>query len=272
MVAHFEKLANEHTSTALRIAVVILLTIVSTRLVRRGFAKTLGELLPIHQSLLARRAIGYGIYALAAVWILKEMGFEPSVLLGAAGVATVALGFAAQTSVSNLISGLFLIAEQPFKVGDVIRMDTVTGEVLSIDLLSVKLRTFDNLYVRIPNETLLKSSLTTLTKFPIRRYDLRISVGYSSKLPHVWEVLERVAFDNPVCLDDPKPLVIFQGFMDSGIDVQLSVWAVREKYLELRNSIAKDVLEAFRAESIEIPYPKRVLLTERQEPPEVGPP
>ena len=83
----------------------------------------------------------------------------------AAGLLTVALGFAAQTSASNLISGLFLLGERPFVVGDVIRLASgITGEVVGIDLLSVKIRTFDNLLVRVPNETLLKSELTNLTR------------------------------------------------------------------------------------------------------------
>ncbi|MBI4815659.1 MAG: mechanosensitive ion channel family protein [Deltaproteobacteria bacterium] len=260
LLSSIQELLGKHSGTVLRVTLVLAVTIVATRALRRAFARTVGELLPVHQSVLAKRAIGYAIYTLAAVWILRELGFEPSVLLGAAGVATVALGFAAQTSVSNLISGLFLIAEAPFKVGDVIRTEGFTGEVMSIDLLSVKLRTFDNLYVRIPNETLLKTSLTTMTRFPIRRYDLHISVGYDSDLTRVRELLEQVAFDNTVCLDDPKPVFIFQKFAESGIDVQFSVWGLRERYLELRNSISEDVLRALRREGIEIPFPKRSIV------------
>src|SRR5690606_3033117 len=129
------------------------------------------------------------------------LGFSLSVLLGAAGVLSVALGFASQTSASNLISGLFLIGEQPFQLGDTIKVGNTTGEVLSIDLLSVKLRTFDNLYVRIPNESLIKSEMTNLTRFPIRRFDLLIGVAYKENISQVRQIMQNVADNNPLCMD-----------------------------------------------------------------------
>jgi small-conductance mechanosensitive channel len=144
-------------------------------------------------------------------------------------------------------------------VGDVIRVGSTTGEVLSIDLLSAKLRTFDNLYVRIPNETMLKSEVTTLTKFPIRRLDLQIGVAYKENIEHVREVLSSVADKNPLSLEDPKPVFIFQGFGDSALNVQFSVWVKREKFIELKNSIQYEIKLAFDQNNIEIPFPHMTL-------------
>jgi small-conductance mechanosensitive channel len=181
------------------------------------------------------------------------------VLLGAAGIATVAIGFASQTSASNLISGLFLISERPFVIGEVIRVADTTGEVISIDLLSVKLRTFDNLFVRVPNESLIKAQITNLSRFPIRRYDLQLGVAYKENIGKVRDVLVAVADRNPLCLQEPKPQIIFQGFGDSSVNLQFSVWAARENYLLLRNSMAEEVKEAFDGADIEIPFPHRTL-------------
>jgi hypothetical protein len=103
---------------------------------------------------------------------MRQLGFDFTVLLGAAGIVTVAIGFASQTSASNLISGLFLVWRRRSGIGDIVTVDGVTGEVLSVDLLSTKLRTFDNLQVRIPNETMVKARITTLNRFPLRRVDL----------------------------------------------------------------------------------------------------
>ena len=136
---------------------------------------------PVGRVQLVRRVLFWLVFSLFCVSALREAGFKLSVLLGAAGILSVAVGFASQTSASNFISGLFLTLERPFSVGDVIRVGTTTGEVLSIDLLSVKLRTYDNLMVRIPNETLIKSEMTTLTRFPIRRYDLMLGVGLQGR-------------------------------------------------------------------------------------------
>lgn len=192
---------------------------------------------------------------------LGELGFHVGVLMGAAGLFTVALGFASQTSASNLISGLFLIIEQPFVIGDIVRVEDVTGEVLSIDLLSIKLRTFDNLFVRVPNETIIKTKVINLTHFPIRRIDLQVGVAYKEDLPRVREVLAEVADRNPLCLDEPAPVYIFKGFGESSLDMQFSVWTKRENYLALLNSIYLEIKAAFDAAGIEIPFPHRSLYT-----------
>ena len=214
-----------------------------------------------HQVMLIRRVSTYLIVGIFSASALVELGFEIGVLLGAAGILTVALGFASQTSASNIISGLFLLGEKPFEVGDIIKIGDTTGEVLGIDLLSVKLRTFDNLFVRIPNEQLIKSEMTNLRRFPIRRYDLALGVAYKSDLRRVQEILMEVASNNPLCLEEPAPLIIFLGFGDSSIDYQFSVWANRDRFLDLRNSISREIKEAFDAHEIEIPFPHRTLYT-----------
>jgi small-conductance mechanosensitive channel len=237
--------------------------ILGARLARRLVRRAIGAHTSPQSEMLARRLAGYAIYAVAVFWILGELGVKLSVLLGAAGILTVALGFASQTSASNIISGLFLLGERPFVVGDTIKVGDTTGEVIAVDLMSIKLRTFDNLYVRIPNETVIKSQVTNLTHFPIRRLDLPISVAYKEDLERVRQVLLEVADQNPLCLDEPAPLVIFLGYGESGLNLQFSLWGAARNVLELRNSIAEQVKRAFDAAGIEMPYPHRVLLAGR---------
>ena len=133
--------------------------------------------------------------------------------------------------------------------------------MLSIDLLAVKLRTFDNLFVRVANENLIKSEITNLTRFPIRRVDLQIGVAYKEDLEKVFEVLSDVADRNPLCLEEPKPLFIFEGYGDSALIFQFSIWAQRENFLELKTGIQLEIKEAFDAQGIEIPFPHRTLYT-----------
>ena len=234
---------------------------VIAKLASTTITKIVGKKMDSHRSMLLQRSSYYFIFILFIISALSELGFNLSVLLGAAGVFTVAIGFASQTSASNLISGLFLVAERPFTIGDVIRVGTTTGEVLSIDLLSVKLRTFDNLFVRIPNESLIKSEVTTVTRFPIRRLDIMLGVAYKEDLKNVRTVLAEVANKNPLCLEEPAPLYIFQGFGESSLDIQYSVWAKRENFLNLKNSIYEEIKNAFDENNIEIPFPHRTIYT-----------
>lgn len=238
-----------------------LVGLILARMTGRGIRQWSKSRFDIHQQLLMARIASYLVLLVFVVMGLNAIGFNLGVLIGAAGILSVAIGFASQTSASNIISGLFLVAERPFSVGDLIRIGTTTGEVLSIDLLSVKLRTFDNLFVRIPNETLIKSEVTTLTRFPIRRIDLAIGVAYKEDIKRVRKVLEQVAAGNPLCLDEPKPIFVFLGFGESSLDMQFSVWVKREKFIDLKNSIHEEIKEAFDAEGIEIPFPHRSLYT-----------
>ena len=241
----------------------VLLTIgfIVAKVISRFSLQFISKIFTAHTSQLIQRGTYYLIFTLFIFSALLELGFNLNVLLGAASVLTVAIGFASQTSASNFISGIFLMAERSFVIGDVIKVGNTVGEVLSIDLLSVKVRTFDNLFVRLPNEALIKSEVTTLTKFPIRRLDMKIGVAYKENIAKVKDVLEKVAFDNPLCLEEPKPLYIFLGFEDSSLSLQFSVWAQRESFLELKNSMYEQIKNAFDEENIEIPFPHMSLYT-----------
>jgi small-conductance mechanosensitive channel len=225
------------------------------RIASTTLVKFFHKKMSIHGQQILKRSIFFGIFILMAISALRQLGFDLSVLLGAAGIFTVAIGFASQTSASNLISGLFLMIERPFSITDVIRVGTTTGEVISIDLLSVKLRTFDNLFVRIPNETMIKTEVTTLTKFPIRRFDVQVGVAYKEDIEQVKALLMKVAEKNPLCLEEPPPLFIFTGFGSSSIDIQFSVWAQRENFLKLKNSMLENIKRCFDEEGVEIPFP-----------------
>jgi len=228
---------------------------IAGRIVSTTLIKLIHKGMTPHGNQVLKKSAFYAIFGLFAISALKQLGFDLGALLGAAGILTVAIGFASQTSASNLISGLFLMIERPFSITDVIRVGGTTGEVISIDLLSVKLRTVDNLFVRIPNETMIKTEVTTLTKFSIRRADLQIGIAYKEDIGRVKTLLTEMAQKNPLCLEEPAPLFVITGFGNSSIDIQFSVWAQREKFLELKNSLYEETKNTFDREGIEIPFP-----------------
>ncbi|MFK8002713.1 MAG: mechanosensitive ion channel family protein [Polyangiales bacterium] len=247
-----------HWATFVRAGLVLLATLILGRILAAALGRWLGRDEP-QRGMLIRRGVFYTIAGLGVLGALRELGFDLSVLLGAAGVLTVAFGFASQTSASNLISGLFLIGERAFGVGDVIRVGTTTGEVLAIDMLSVKLRTFDNLFVRLPNEMLIKSELTNLSRFDLRRIDLLLRVGYGQNLEGVRQLLETLAGDEPRILEEPKPVFVAQDFEADGVLIKFSVWARREIYLEVRSSLQIAIRREFDANKIAVPGSRMIL-------------
>lgn len=248
-------LASGRWWSLVRALLTVLVGLLLARMLASATVRFFNGRLDAHRSMILRRLVFYLVLGLAVATALNELGFKLGVLLGAAGILSVAIGFASQTSASNLISGLFLVGERPFGIGDAIKVGGTTGEVLSIDLLSVKLRTFDNLFVRIPNETLIKSEVVNLSRFPIRRVDLLIAVARKEDIGRVRELLFAVAEANPLCLEEPGPLFIVAGFGASSIDLQFSVWAKRENFLELKNGMYEEIKRAFDAHGIEIPFP-----------------
>lgn len=213
----------------------------------------------LQQRLLFQKLSYYLIATLTVACALNELGFDLKVLLGAAGVLTVAAGFAAQTSASNLISGLFLMADRPFVIGQAIKVGDVVGEVVSVDLLSCRIRTYDNLMIRIPNETMIKTNIVNFSYFPIRRIDLNMGIGYGSSIPNARAALLRACDRSPLVLDEPKPLFVFQGFGESCLTIQFQAWALSENLGSAQNALFEAAKEELEASGVEIAYPRRVL-------------
>ncbi len=211
--------------------------------------------------MLTIKVINYSGIAAILVLILLVFGVNLTPILGAAGILGLAVGIASQASLSNVISGLFLVSEKPFAVGDVINAGGKSGVVMSIDLLSVKIRTFDNLYIRIPNEKIVSGEVTNITRYPIRRMDFNLSVAYKEDLPHVQDVLRDLALRNPKVLNEPAPIILFTDFGDSGISVLFGVWFQKTDYIDVRNSVTFEIKRRFDEEGIEIPFPHRTIYT-----------
>ena len=188
------------------------------------------------------------------VTTLVGIGVDITAVLGAAGVAGVAIGFASQTSLANLISGLFLVLERPFKIGDWIEVEGSLGYVHSIEFLSTYIRTFDNRMVRIPNEILVKSKLINYTTYPIRRLELDISVAYRENAAHVMQIFREVVTANPSCFNEPEPLIVFKGFGASSMEFMVAVWTDRNELQTTRTMLMKGIKERFDKEGIEIPF------------------
>lgn len=218
-------------------------------LAERAFSKKFSR----HQIMLVRRSVFYSIFTVFAVTSLQHVGFQLSVLLGAAGVFTVAISFASQTAASNLISGIFLLFEHPFKVGDTVEVKGIVGVVDSIDLLSTKLKTPDNKLVRIPNEAMIKSEITNLSYFSTRRLDIIVAVAYDCNITQVKSMLIDIAEQSERVLNDPAPNVTINNFANSAVELKFMVWVHTPEVSATRNSLQETIKQQFDSAGIETP-------------------
>lgn len=254
-IANFFSIPVVKASTVLLVGMAVVF--LGSSWAQRATSKKLG----IHHAQIIKKLILYIGFVLVVATSLIQMGVNLTAVLGAAGVMTAAVAFASQTSLSNIIAGWFLILEKPFAIGDVILVNDTRGVVMSIDLLSVKMRTLDNLYIRMPNTTVLTSKVTTVTRFPIRRMDVDVGVAYKEDVTRVMEILREIADKNPFSLDEPEPLILFKDFGSSSLNFLLGVWFEKSNFLKLKNSIMEEIKRRFDEEGIEIPFPHLTIYT-----------
>lgn len=222
-------------------------------------SKALSRRFSLHHVLLFKRFTFYLLFGIFFVTGLQQLGFKLSVLLGAAGVFTVAISFASQTAASNLISGIFLLFEHPFKIGDTIEIKGINGVVDSIDFLSTKLKTSDNKLVRIPNEAMIKSEITNLSYFETRRLDLLIKVAYDSDITRVKNMLFLIAEQCKQVLKEPTPSVSINSLANSAMELKFMVWTNTADSSAVRNFLQETIKQTFDREGIKTPLPQVTL-------------
>jgi small-conductance mechanosensitive channel len=150
---------------------------------------------------------------------------------------------------------LFLIAEKPFEIGDILQLNEFTGEVISIDLISIKLRTFDNLMIRVPNETLIKTTFTNMSRYPVRRVDLAVGIAYNEDIEHARKILLQAVKEHQRSLEHPEPFCIVTQLNASSVDLQLSSWVIRTDLREAKSELIIAAKKALDNAGIEIPFP-----------------
>ena len=209
--------------------------------------------------MIVNKIITYSGMTILFFVVLSELGVNVTALLGAAGILGIALGVASQKSVGNMVSGFFLLSERPFEVGDAVNIGGKVGTVQDVDLLAVKIKTFDNMLVRIPNELIISSDVVNITRFPLRRMDFTFTVSYGDDLDRLEDALRAMALRNPLVLDEPDPFFLLKEFSERGIELAFGVWFLKEDYIAARNSVSKAILNEMKSLGMAIPYPKITL-------------
>lgn len=197
----------------------------------------------------------------AAYGILLAWNVDVTAWLASAGILGIAIGFAAKDTLSNFFSGIFILADAPYKIGDFIVLDSgERGRVTDIGIRSTRILTRDDIEITVPNSVLGTTKITNEAGGPHPKHRVRVKVGvaYGSDIDKVKEVLMGVAEAEPLICQDPEPRVRFRNFGDSSLDVELLGWiempVQRGRALDALNTA---VYKRFAEEGIQIPFPQR---------------
>jgi len=201
------------------------------------------------------------VIVLSVYVIFRSWHVDMTAWLASAGIAGIAIGFAAKDTLANLFSGVFILADTPYKIGDYVVLDSgERGKVTHIGIRSTRLLTRDDVEITIPNAIMGNTRITNESGGPHEKYRIRVavSVAYGSDIDKVKALLMEIALSEPQVCEDPEPRVRFRQFGDSGLNIELLCWIdipeLRGRVLDALNTI---VYNRFNEEQIEIPYNKQ---------------
>lgn len=203
---------------------------------------------------------------LLLVSVASTIGIETTSFVAAIGGATVAIGLALQGSLANFAGGVLILLFRPFRIGDWIEAQGVSGTVDSIQIFHTVLRTGDNRTVILPNGNLSNGIITNTNRQPTRKITFDVGIDYDADLKQALQVLMDMA-DDPRILQDPAPQAVVAALGDSSITVSLRVWTKTGDFGDVSNRFNAEIRDRLRAANIDIPFPQRVIRVVQDEQP-----
>jgi small conductance mechanosensitive channel len=206
----------------------------------------------------------YIIIAFVVIAVLNRFGVQTASIIALLGAAGLAIGLALQGTLSNVSAGVMLLVFRPYKVGDFIDAADRFGNVQEIDLFTTILQTFDNQQIIIPNSQIWGSQIVNHSHHSVRGVDMHYGVAYKEDTDVVRKIIDSVLDRHPRILKDPAPFVEVETLNDSSVDFLVRPFCMGEHYFDVLYSVPEQIKKALDAEGIEIPFPHRKLIIEKE--------
>lgn len=244
------------------IVVGLLLTRLTQRWVVRILERAHAEQAAVLSAAFGRIVLLTGLVLTIAL-TLAVLGVNIGALVAGLGLTSVALGFALKDTIEQAITGMLLLLQQPFRVGDVVQIDDVEGRVTEVGIRTTALRTVDGIHVLIPNNTVYQSVIRNKSRYPARCHALSFSLAAGTDLSAAHRALMDAARSAPGVLADPPPEVSFEGFSESGIRAVLRYWVVStQSKLPAQSELTQALAAAADAAGIDMTPPALRLVGE----------
>ena len=201
--------------------------------------------------------VKYALWAMVIVTVLTQFGVETTSILAALGGMALAIGLALQGTLSNVASGVMILVQRPFKIGEAISAGSVTGVVQQIGLFTTELKQFDGLFVMVPNSQLWNQAIINFHRHPIRRFELVVGIGYGDSMEQARKELLEIAAADERVLADPEPVAFVASLDDSSVGIGLRVWCATADFAPLGWAITEAAKARFDDVGISIPFPQR---------------
>ena len=194
------------------------------------------------------------LYLLTAIIVIGSLGIDMTSLVALLSVASLGVTLAAEDILANLAGGLVILSSHPFKIGDFIEVDGVSGTVEEIALNHTKLITADGLLVLLPNKTLADSKLTNYTALGRRRVGILVTASYDAPTETVKAACQQAVDMTPNVLQNPAPAVFLTNYKDSSIEYKVVCWASTDFYWDVHFALNENLRTAFEDNNVEMTY------------------
>ena len=237
--------------------VILAIAIALTRLVRKSFKKlqSMHKISSIFGTLM-RKVLNAIIWIVAAVFILQDFGVDLTPVIAGLGISGVILGFALQETIASFFSGFIIAVKRPFEIGDYVSIGGTEGTVKTMDIMGVSLATGDNKLITMSNKNVWGSVIINSSALDKRRIDMIVPVAYDTDLEKARDVISSVILSYPEVLKDPEAKIEVHTLADSSINFIVRPWVANADYWTVYWRFQKEIVDAFRANGIEIPYNK----------------
>ncbi len=238
------------------VALGMALTVLIASLVRLWLRRGVKPKIPRDVYSPLEKVVVYTIIIVGVIASLSPLGISLTGLLVAGGFMGIIIGFATQTIVANLFSGLFLYVDRPFKIGDPIQLMEYSGIVEDISILSTRIRGWDGVLVRIPNDKVFTSDIVNYSKGVARRISYKVGISYDSDIGKAVEALRKMLDDHPYVLVNPEPEVLVRDYGDSAIVLEVRGWAPVSEWFSTYMDLLKETKRRLDDVGVAIPYPQ----------------
>ena len=203
-----------------------------------------------------RSLVSIGLKALLLISVASMIGIETTSFIAILGAAGLAIGLALQGGLANFAGGVLVLMFKPYKVGDYIEAQGVTGTVAEIRIFNTIIKTSDNIVVIVPNGSLSNGIITNYSRENTRRVDMVFGIGYDDDIGRAKDILNRLIAQDSRALPDPAHLVVVSELADSSVNITVRIWANASDSSNLRWDFLEKVKLTFDREGISIPYPQ----------------
>jgi len=242
------------------IVVIIIAAFFFSKVATIYFRRSLKEKMSKDHLEIILKLISYTIITVAVLFfVLPALDVEASSILVAGSVVGLVIGFASQSIVGNLISGIFLMIERPIKVGNLVNIDGNSGSVEDISLISTIIRTYDGLYVRIPNQSVFTTNITNYVANVARRFEYVVGIRYTDDADQAIAIIKDIIREHPFALKNPAPMLFVDTLGDNAVNIIVRIWAPSTDWYGIKTELLWIIKKTLEENGIEIAFPQRTL-------------